>query len=166
MNKSIVRFNLKDQRGAVAIMVALLLIVFVGFAALAIDLGHLYVVRNELHNGADAGALAGARFLYNDYGTSVNPGANQIAYDAATANNSEKVSVDVNWTSGNEGDVQRGHWSFAALTFEANDSTAPVDLWNVSAGICRCLEMFGAILIANRHQSGISEGPQVFRWKE
>ena len=132
MKKSLGLSSLKDKTGAVAIMVALLLIVFIGFAALAIDLGHLYVVRNELHNAADAGALAGARFLYNDYGTSVNPDANQIAYDAATANNSEKASVDVNWTSGNDGDVQRGHWSFAALTFEDNDSLAPVDLWNVS----------------------------------
>ena len=132
MKKSIALSNLKDKTGAVAIMVALLLIVFIGFAALAIDLGHLYVVRNELHNAADAGALAGARFLYNDYGTSVNPDANQIAYDAARDNYSEKDRVDVNWESGNVGDVQRGHWSFAALTFEDNDSLAPVDLWNVS----------------------------------
>lgn len=132
MKKSIVLSNLKDQTGAVAIMVALLLIVFIGFAALAIDLGHLYVVRNELQNAADAGSLAGARFLYNDTGTLVNVGANQIAYDAATANNSEKVSVDVNWTSGNDGDVQRGHWSFADREFTPNAATAPVDLWNAS----------------------------------
>ena len=132
MKKSIVLFNLKDQTGAVAILVALLLILFIGFAALAIDLGHLYVVRNELQNAADAGALAGARFLYNDSGTAVNTGANQIAYDAARANNSENVAVDVNWTSGNEGDAQRGHWSFATRTFTPNDSTVPVDLWNVS----------------------------------
>lgn len=132
MEQLIIQSNLKDQTGAVAIMVALLLIVFIGFAALAIDLGHLYVVRNEIQNAADAGALAGARFLYNDTGTSVNVGANQIAYDAARANNSEKVAVDVNWTSGNVGDVQRGHWSFATRTFTPNDSTAPVDLWNAS----------------------------------
>ena len=81
---------------------------------------------------ADAGALAGARVLYNETGTLVNIGANQVAYDAATANKSEAVGVDVNWTDGNEGDIQRGHWSFAARTFTPNDSTAPVDLWGVS----------------------------------
>ena len=94
-----------DERGAVAIIVGLVIVLLIGFAALAIDLGHLYVVRNEIQNAADAGALAGARFLYNNDGTAVNTGengANQIAYDAATANNSEKVSVDVNWTSENE----------------------------------------------------------------
>jgi Flp pilus assembly protein TadG len=39
------------------------LVAFLGFASLAIDTGHLYVVRNELQNVADAAALAGARRL-------------------------------------------------------------------------------------------------------
>jgi Flp pilus assembly protein TadG len=160
MKKSIALSNLKDKTGAVAIMVALLLIVFIGFAALAIDLGHLYVVRNELQNAADAGALAGARFLYNDYGTSVNPDANQIAYDAATANNSEKASVDVlgndgeDWTSGNDGDVQRGHWSFATLTFEDNVSLDPVELWNAStAELDADPKFINAIKVVTRRQT-------------
>ncbi len=53
-----------DQKGAVAVIVAVCLVVFVGFTALAVDVGHLYVVRNELQNAADAGALAGARCLF------------------------------------------------------------------------------------------------------
>ena len=56
---------------------AILLFVFLGIAALAIDVSHLYVVRNELQNAADAGALAGDRFLYNEDGTMVNSGANK-----------------------------------------------------------------------------------------
>jgi hypothetical protein len=127
---------IRNQRGVTAIVAAVTMIVLVGFAALAVDLGHLYVARNELQNAADAGALAGARVLYNDDGTAINTGANQIAYDAATANNSEKVPVDVNWTGGNGGDVQRGHWSFglAGLDrgFYPSASTDPVPLWNVS----------------------------------
>jgi Flp pilus assembly protein TadG len=122
----------RDQRGATAVVVGICMFMLVGFAALAIDTSHLIVARNELQNAADAGALAGARFLYNNNGTQVNTGANQIAYDAATANRSEKVAVDVNWTGGNDGDVQRGHWTFATKTFTANASTDPVDLWNVS----------------------------------
>lgn len=154
MKKSIVLSNLKDKTGAVAIMVALLLIVFIGFAALAIDLGHLYVVRNELQNGADAGALAGARFLYNDNGTAVNIGANQIAYDAARDNYSEKDRVDVNWTSGNDGDVQRGHWSFTTRTFTPNPSTVPVDLWNVStAELDADTDFINAIKVVTRRQT-------------
>jgi Flp pilus assembly protein TadG len=131
----------RDQRGVTLILVAILMFVFLGIAALAIDLSHLYVVRNELQNAADAGALAGARFLYNEYGTSVNIEANQIAYNTATKNEALTLSgaepVDVNWSqgqnSGDNVDVQRGHWSFATGVFNANDSLVAVELWGVSS---------------------------------
>jgi Flp pilus assembly protein TadG len=122
----------RDERGSIAVIAAVTLPILLGFAALAIDLSHVYVVRNELQNAADAGALAGARVLYNDSGTSVNENANQVGYDAAVANRGQKIPVEVNWQSGNEGDVQRGHWSFATRTFTPNASLAPVELWNVS----------------------------------
>jgi hypothetical protein len=101
-------------------------------AALAIDVSHLFVVRSEIQNASDAGALAGARFLYNESGTSVNQGVNQVAFNAATSNLSERVPVDVHWNGGNSGDVERGHWSFAARTFTPNSSLQPVPLWDVS----------------------------------
>jgi Flp pilus assembly protein TadG len=125
--------RLKDQKGATAVIVAVSMFAMVGMAALAIDLSHLYVVKNELQNAADAGALAGARVLYNDEGTSVNTGANQAARQAAVANTSENTAVEVLWTGDNLGDdVQRGHWQFSTRTFTPNSSTAPVDLWNQS----------------------------------
>ncbi len=43
-----------------------LLVVLIGFAALVIDLGMLFVVRGELQNAADAGALAGVVELVNN----------------------------------------------------------------------------------------------------
>ncbi|RPJ56537.1 MAG: hypothetical protein EHM23_23245 [Acidobacteria bacterium] len=119
-----------NQRGAALVMFALLLIVMLGFVALAIDLSHLFVVTNELQNAADAGALAAARVLYTPDGTAINTGANQVGHDAAEANRSEKVAVEVNWTGGNSGDVERGHWSFATRTFTPNDSLAPFNLWD------------------------------------
>ncbi len=56
---------LTGQRGAVAILTAVLFMVFLGFAAFAIDLGHLYLVKSELQNAADAAALAGASVMYH-----------------------------------------------------------------------------------------------------
>jgi hypothetical protein len=88
-------------------------------------------VRSELQNAADAGCLAAARFLYHEDGP-VNEGANQIAYDAALVNKSDQTSVEVHWSGGNEGDVERGHWSFAAKTFTPNASTQPVNLGGMS----------------------------------
>jgi hypothetical protein len=51
------------ERGAVAIIVAIILVVLCGFVALSLDVGHLLSVRGELQNGADAAALAGANRL-------------------------------------------------------------------------------------------------------
>ncbi len=48
-----------DERGNVVVIVSVLLGVILGFAVLAIDLGWLFVVKGELQNAADAGALAG-----------------------------------------------------------------------------------------------------------
>ncbi len=52
-----------DQSGSVGLIFAMSLIVILGLAALVIDLGHAYVVKRELQNAAEAGALAGARAL-------------------------------------------------------------------------------------------------------
>jgi hypothetical protein len=148
----------RDHGGAVALWVAILLPVFIGFGALAFDISHFLVVRGEIQNAADAGALAGARFLYNNDGTAVNPGANQIAYDTATANRAQNQAAYVNWTSGNVGDVERGHWSFATRTFTPNDSLAPVDLWNVSSeDLDADLNFINAVRVSSHRSS-----PQAF----
>ena len=51
------------QCGAVAILVALALVLLVGFVGLAIDGGHLYLTKTELQNSADACALAASNEL-------------------------------------------------------------------------------------------------------
>src|SRR3989339_19293 len=122
-----------DRKGVVMILVAVAIFVIIGFAALAIDVGHLFIVRNELKNAADAGALAGARILYINNGTAVNPNANQAAFDVAAANQSEKHAVDVDWSGGKAGDGERGHWGFATRSFTPNDSLSPVDLWDLKS---------------------------------
>ena len=55
--------RLKDKRGVTAVIVAVMLAVLIGFAALAVDLGYIYATRNELQNITDAAALAGAGIL-------------------------------------------------------------------------------------------------------
>ena len=56
--------KLKSEKGVTLVYVALLLVVFLGMAALAVDVGYLMVSKNELQNAADAAALAGASYLY------------------------------------------------------------------------------------------------------
>lgn len=54
---------LRCQRGAVAVVVGIMMIAIVGFVALAVDTGYLFGARNELQNAADAAALASTRQL-------------------------------------------------------------------------------------------------------
>ena len=56
-----VRKIVSEQKGAVAIMVAVSFIVLLGMAAFVIDFGYSWATTNELQNAADAGALAGVR---------------------------------------------------------------------------------------------------------
>lgn len=50
-----------NERGGVTVMVALLMVVLLGFTALAVDVGVLYSERAQLQNGADASAIAVAQ---------------------------------------------------------------------------------------------------------
>jgi Putative Flp pilus-assembly TadE/G-like len=52
-----------DQRGAVAVIVGLLMVVLVGSAALALDLARLRHERHMIQAAVDLGSLAGASFL-------------------------------------------------------------------------------------------------------
>lgn len=56
------------ERGAVAVLTALSMVVLLGFVALAVDVGLLYAERAELQSGADAAALA----IAGDCGQGVN----------------------------------------------------------------------------------------------
>lgn len=67
----------RKHSGAMLITTALFFIVLIGFAAVAIDVGHLLITRNELQNAADAAALAGANCL-NKEPDPANPSADCI----------------------------------------------------------------------------------------
>lgn len=54
------------ERGGIAIVVAILMVVLLGFGALAVDVGMLYAERTQLRNGADAAALAVAQKCAKD----------------------------------------------------------------------------------------------------
>jgi Flp pilus assembly protein TadG len=53
--------RLADERGATAVLFALLLVPLLGFAAIAVDIGSLYADRAKLQVAADAAALAVAQ---------------------------------------------------------------------------------------------------------
>ncbi len=134
LNKRLTRsLHRSDRRGFVAVTVALLLSALLAFAALSLDISTILMIRGELQNAADAGALAGAGDLYLDTGLAINPGANAVALAAATANSAQNNAVEVNAdTANNTGDVERGHWRWSDRSFTASDSLTTVALSGVS----------------------------------
>ena len=143
--------KLLDTRGVTAVIVALSIVVLIGAVALAVDIAHLTVVRGELQNAADAGALEGARVLYNYDGSgteSVNTDANYAAQQAALNNDSDNEAVEVDLGS----DVQRGSWDTVSHNFTPSSSmdttiinavrvtthrAPPTAKWNTTIHTCR-----------------------------
>jgi Flp pilus assembly protein TadG len=85
-NKVVRRFrsmrNGGGEQGFVAVLIALLLpVVFLGFAALSVDIARQYVEAERLQKTVDAAALAGAVYLPNDFNQ-----ATAVARDVATRN--------------------------------------------------------------------------------
>jgi len=88
------------QGGAVAVMVGISMVMLVGFLALVIDLGHLYIAKTELQNAADAAALSGAKQLNGTYSsccdtTNLNSGVNKAIAIAAQNRYDFSKPVDI-----------------------------------------------------------------------
>jgi len=93
--KSRIQTILGDERGAVAVFVALGMIVFLGSAAIAIDIGHLMNVRTESQRVADLSALAGASAFVDVTGPTIQSTAEQRAQLFASLNTVDKASVSL-----------------------------------------------------------------------
>lgn len=108
------------EKGAVAVLVAVLLLFLIGMVALVVDVGYLYATRSELQNAADAAALAGARqlgFLYEE----MSHGA-QKAYDCGSCSAIVAAATDFKNQAGGvaieiqPADVEVGRWKDKTFT--------------------------------------------------
>lgn len=85
---------MKRQSGQSMVLVALLLIAFVGLLAVTLDGGYAFLQRRNAQSAADAGALAGARELCITGDTTL---ATQAAIDySITRNQAEEADVVIN----------------------------------------------------------------------
>lgn len=118
-------FFWKDQSGTIAIIGAVGITVFLGFVALAVDVGHLTTVRNELQRTADAAALAGVRGLYPDNLAAADPYASYIdiakAKDRATATLPGNA-VDGKYLNNTEAIITLGIYNWAEKSFVKEES--------------------------------------------
>jgi Flp pilus assembly protein TadG len=133
-----------DQDGAIGIVILLLLPILLGFAGLAVDIGHSYAVKSQLKNAADAGALRGARVLVPYTGSPETP-------NWALALIKAPAAVNLNYADNKQltdSEVSYGYWSFA---------TTPPSLQ--SAGITPTANDFPAVRVKVAKTTGKNDGP-------
>ena len=113
---------IKQTEGSVAIIIAVSLLALIGAASLAIDVGHLYTVRNELQNVADAAALAGAgQLIQKDASGNAN-------WDTTPTGPAQTAALQVAQT-------QSSLQGQAAVSDTArNDLTILFGTWNINGG--------------------------------
>lgn len=119
-------FDTKNKnKGQVLVLVALSLVVFIGFAALAIDVGYFYHTKNQLQGAADAAALAGASQLRGATDVTAfgnHSSARREAWRFACNNKAagDRVFLEVSASNcdpvpslptANDGDIVVGHWN-------------------------------------------------------
>src|SRR5688572_16839352 len=85
----------RSNRGITLIMAGAGMFCFLGFVALAVDMGMLYRVRNDSQNIADAAALAGAREAFIVPNGDKVAAAKQGAKSAASANYTAESAADI-----------------------------------------------------------------------
>lgn len=119
MNKSAKPYRV-GEKGAVAVLVAVLLMFLIGMVALVVDVGYLYATRSELQNAADAAALAGARqlgFIYEGM-----PYPDQQSYDCESCLEIKNAAMEFMNQAGGISiqiqldDVDIGRWSNQTFT--------------------------------------------------
>ncbi|MCZ6683129.1 MAG: pilus assembly protein, partial [Planctomycetota bacterium] len=82
IRKNVVTELLREERGIVAVIFAILLPLFLGLAALAIDMSYAYKVRNTTQVTSSAAALAGVSVLYDADGND-NPNDDDVPNNAS-----------------------------------------------------------------------------------
>jgi Flp pilus assembly protein TadG len=116
------------ERGAVAVIVALLLAVLLAFLAIELNVGHATTMRRELQNAIDAAALASARELNgrsSGLGTSRQMASSYSASHAT--DDGQPVALDT------DADVTFGSWDFTTSTFRATSGSTAGELLATNA---------------------------------
>jgi len=112
---------LDQDSGVVAVAAAIGLVVFLGSAALALDIGHLSSTQNELIRAADAAAMAGARGLWPTTlpVVSANPPPDCTTAQTRALSTATNAGNKVDGASLSSSDVtvQVGRWNYQTKTF-------------------------------------------------
>ena len=155
------RPNSSRQKGAMLITILFWMTTFIGLAALAFDIGHLLVVRNELQNGADAAALAGANCLYKTTAGSDCTNIASPTLNWAIASTKATNSIGLNKSDNTgliNGTVQTGYWDLNGGTALQPTSLSPLGPCTVAAGVMTTPCDKPAVMVTLSRDSGSNGG--------
>src|SRR5206468_580775 len=96
------------RKGIGLIWAMIVILALCAIASLAVDYGRVQLVKSQLHNAADAAALAAGDVMLSDP-----VGARTVAIQIAQANKSENLLVKLDATA----DVEFGTWNPGAKAF-------------------------------------------------
>ncbi len=122
------RPQLRDRRGNVLVLSAVMMVIMATLLAFAVDLGYINVARTELQRAADSAALAATWELIDDEVTNSIDLSSEIssardvaaAYAARNLVTAAAPSVDANTSNNASGDVVVGYIA------DPRDSTSPM----------------------------------------
>jgi Flp pilus assembly protein TadG len=80
------------ERGGISVIVAILMVALLGFAAVAVDVGMLYAERTQLRNGSDAAAIAVAQKCAKDVNDPDCSASSTLARGLASSNAGDGIS--------------------------------------------------------------------------
>lgn len=135
----LIRRFIKEEKGAVAVLAAVMVTALVGLAGAAVDLGMLYSTHGELQNAADAAALAAAATLVGVDGQ----GSPVTQPDLAVSTAQQYVAAHQAGATALSllgEDMTMGFWDFEAGDFDPDrigPSGAPSDLTAVRVTVRR-----------------------------
>jgi Flp pilus assembly protein TadG len=109
--KRIATRGLRENSGQALVMVGLMMMVLIGFVALATDTGFIWMNRRSLQNAVDAAALAGVQHLPNDTSAATAKGCEYATVKNAVSGMAGKLG-----TCTNKADIQ------IRQTYVANDT--------------------------------------------
>jgi len=156
--------SLHRQNGAIAITSMLLLMTLLGFSAIAFDISHLLLVRNELQNDADAAALAGANCLSK---TTAASGTNCTSTPSSTLNwsvasTTATDSIGLNKSDGihlTNGTTETGYFDINGGSVLQPTSLSPFGPCTVTGGVMTSACDKPAVRVTVSRSNGSNGGP-------
>ncbi|MDT3708251.1 MAG: pilus assembly protein TadG-related protein [Thiobacillus sp.] len=122
----------KRQRGAVAVVVGITILVLIGMIGLALDMGQMFVNKTELQNAADACALAAARELDGNADALVRADAAGVKVGA-----SNRVGFQMAAVALTAGDISYSEQLSPNSTYKTSAASTPADAKKARFAMCQ-----------------------------